>query len=68
MKNWIPSDQPQLSIAFEYFNDELSESRETLDCHDEFICSFLDVIKNPWSPNSFHSKARQHKRDNPSSY
>ena len=49
-------------------DDELVELQDELDCPDEFICDFLEVVKNRWSPDSCHSKARQHKRDNPSSY
>ena len=56
------------SRTFEFFNDELTELQEELDCPDEFICDFLEVIKNRWSPDSCHAKARQHKRDNPSFY
>ena len=57
-----------ISRTFDFFIDELAELQEELDCPDEFICDFLEIVKNRWSPDSCHSKARQHKRDNPSSY
>ena len=71
MKKWIPSHQEQLgpiSRTFDFFVDELTELQEELDCPDEFIYDFLEVIRNRWSYDSCHSKARQHKRQNPSSY
>ena len=71
MYKWIQSQDQQsglISRTFEFFNDELTELQEKLDCPDEFICDFLEVVKNHWSPDSCHSKARQHKRDHPSSY
>jgi len=42
--------------------------QEELDCPDEFIYDFLEVIRNRWSSDSCHSKARQHKIDNPNLY
>ena len=71
MSKWIPSQVQQsgsINRTFEFFNDELTEMQKELDCPDEFICEFLDIVKNRWSPDSCHSKARQHKKDNPSSY
>ena len=71
MVKWFPSKIQQsgsISRTFDVFNQKLNELQEELDCTDEFICDFLEVIKNRWSPNSCHAKARQHKRDNPSSY
>ena len=71
MDKWIPSQKQKsdlISRTFEFFIDELNELQDELDCPDEFICNFLEVIKSRWSPDSCHSKARQHKRDNPSSY
>ena len=71
MNKWIPSQKQQselISRTFEFFNDELAELQDELDCPNEFICDFLEVVKNAWSPDSCHFKARQHKRDNPSSY
>ena len=71
MDKWIPSQKQKsglISRTFEFFIDELAELQEELDCPDEFICDFLEIVKNRWSPGSCHSKARQHKRDNPSSY
>ena len=71
MAKWIPSQKQKsglISRTFEFFIDELAELQDELDCTDEFICDFLEVVKNRWSPDSCHSKARQHKRDNPSSY
>jgi len=71
MDKWILSQKQKTGIisrTFEFFIDELTELQEELDCPDEFICDFLEVVKDRWSPNSCHSKARQHKRDNPSFY
>ena len=71
MNKWMPSQKQQLGLinrTFELLNDELTELQKELNCTDEFICDFLEVVKNRWSPDSCHSKARQHKRDNPSSY
>ena len=71
MDKWIPSQKQKsgsICRTFEFFIDELEELQDELDCPDEFICDFLEVVKNRWSPDSCHSKARQHKRDNPSSY
>ena len=71
MAKWIPSQKQKsglISRTFEFFIDELAELQDELDCPDEFIRDFLEVVKNHWSPDSCHSKARQHKRDNPSSY
>ena len=71
MAKWIPSQKQKsglISRTFEFFIDELAELQDELDCPDEFIFDFLEVVKNRWSPDSCHSKARQHKRDNPSSY
>ena len=71
MAKWIPSQKQKsglISRTFEFFIDELKELQDELDCPDEFICDFLEVVKNRSSPDSCHSKARQHKRDNPSSY
>ena len=71
MVKWNPSQVEQsglISKTFELFNKELTELQEQLNCPDEFILDFLDVIKNRWSPDSCHSRARQHKRDNPSDY
>ena len=67
----IPSQKQKLvliSDIFGVFIDKLAKFQDEFDCPDEFICDFLDVVKNRWSPDGCHSKARQHKRDNPSSY
>ena len=71
MGEWTPSQKQKsglISRTFEFFIDELAELQEELDCPDEIICDFLEIVKNRWSPDGCHSKARQHKRDNPSSY
>ena len=71
MNKWIPSKSQQsglISKTFELFNDELAEMQNQLDCPNDFICEFLDVVKNHWSPESCHSRARQHKKNNPRSY
>ena len=71
MGKWTPTQKQKsglISRTFDFFIDELAELQEELNCPDEFICEFLEVGKNRWSPDSCHSKARQHKRDNPSSY
>ena len=71
MDKWFPTQKQQselISRSYEFFKDELTELQDELNCPDEFIFDFLEVVKNRWSPDSCHSKARQHKRDNPSSY
>ena len=71
MDKWIPSQKEQLgsiSRTFEFFNDELAQLQDELDCPNEFICDFLEIVKNHWSSDSCHSKARKHKRDNPTYY
>ncbi len=71
MNTWKPSREQQsgsISRTFEFFIDELTELQEELNCPDEFIHDFLEVIRNRWSSESCYSKARQHKRDNPDSY
>ncbi len=71
MNKWNPSQEQQsgsISRTFDFFIDELTELQEELGCPDEFISDFLDVIKNRWLSGSCHSKAREHKRENPSSY
>ena len=71
MNKWKPSEEQQsgsISRTFDFFVDELTELQEELDCPDEFIHDFLEVITKRWSSNSCHSKARQHKRDNPFFY
>ena len=71
MHKWTPSQKQQsglLNKSFENFNEELSHLQKELDCPDEFICDFLEVVKKHWSPKSCHSRARQHKRYNPNSY
>tara|TARA_Y100001968_G_scaffold325724_1_gene367482 strand:- start:1979 stop:2194 length:216 start_codon:yes stop_codon:yes gene_type:complete len=68
MNKWIPTKKQKselISKTFELINHELVELQEELDCPDEFICDFLDFVKHRWSPDSCHSKLRQHKRDNP---
>ena len=71
MNKWNPTQQQQsgsISRTFEFFIDKLTELQEDLDCSDEFIYDFLEVIRNRWSSDSCHSRARQHKKENPSSY
>ena len=71
MNKWKPSHEQQsgsISRTFNFFVDELTELQEELDCPDEFIYDFLEVIRNRWSSDSCHSKARQHKIDNPNLY
>ena len=49
MNKWIPSKSQQsglISKTFELFNDELAEMQNQLDCPNDFICEFLDVVKN----------------------
>ena len=71
MNKWKPSQEQQsgsISRTFDFFVDELTELQEELDCPDEFIYDFLEVLRNRWSSDSCHSKARLHKRDNLISY
>ena len=71
MNKWNASPEQKLGSitrTFDFFIYELTELQEELDCPDEFIYDFLEVIRNRWFSNSCHSKARQHKRDNPNLY
>ena len=71
MGKWIPSQKQKSGLktrTFEFFIDELAELQDELYCPDESICDFLEIIKNRWSPDNCYLKARQQKRDNPSSY
>ena len=71
MKKWNPSREQQsgsICRTFDFFVDELTELQEELGCPDQFIYDFLEVIRNRWSPDTCHSKARQHKKDNPNIY
>ena len=71
MSKWDPSQEQQsgaISRTFDFFIDELTELQEELNCPDEFIYDFLNVIRNRWSPDSCHSKVRNNKRNNPGSY
>ena len=71
MNKWKPSQEQQsgsISRTFDFFIDELTELQEELDCPDDFIYDFLDIIRNRWSSDSCHSKVRQHKRFTPSFY
>ena len=70
-KKWQPTQNQQtgpISRVFDFFTEELNELQEELDCPDEFIYDFLEVIRNRWSSDSCHAKARQNKRDNPDAY
>ena len=71
MEKWIPSQEQQLgpiSRTFDFFIDELIELQDELNCPDQFICDFVEVLKNRWSSDSCYSKARLHKKNNPNSY
>ena len=71
MNKWKPSQEQQsgsISRTFDFFMDELTELQEELDCPDDFIYDFIEVIRNRWSSESCHSRVRQHKRCNPSLY
>ena len=71
MDKWIPSQEQQSGLitrTFDFFIDELTELQEELDCPDDFIYDFLEIIRNRWSHDSCHSKTRQNKRDKPNMY
>ena len=71
MDKWNPSQEQQtgsISRTFEIFINELIELQDELNCPDDFIIDFLDVVSKRWSSDSCHSKARMHKKDNPSLY
>ncbi len=71
MTKWNPLQEQQsgpISKTFDLFIDVLTELQDELDCPDEFIYDFLEVIRKRWSDNSCHSKARKHKWDNPELY
>tara|TARA_B100000579_G_scaffold383962_1_gene354101 strand:- start:135 stop:350 length:216 start_codon:yes stop_codon:yes gene_type:complete len=71
MDKWNPSQEQQtgsISRTFEIFINELIELQDELNCPDDFIIDFLDVVSKRWSSDSCHSKARRHKKDNPTLY
>ena len=71
MDKWKPTQEQQsgpITRTFDFFTDELNDLQEELNCPDDFIYNFLEVVRYRWSPDSCHSKARQHKRDNPDAY
>ena len=48
MNKWNPCPEQQsgpISRTFDFFVDELTELQEELDCPDEFIYDFLEVIE-----------------------
>ena len=70
-EKWTPTKEQNEGVVtrtVDFFLDELKELQEELDCPDEFIYDFLEVIRNRWSQDSCHAKARQNKRDNPDAY
>ncbi len=71
MTKWKPSKAQQLgpiSKKFQYFIYELTELQEELDCPDEFIYDFLEVVRKRWSPDSCHAIVRKHKKNNADLY
>ena len=71
MDKWKPTQEQQsgpITRTFDFFTDELNDLQEELNCPDDFIYNFLEVVRNQWSSDSCYSKARQHKRDNPDAY
>ena len=71
MDKWKPTQKQQsgpITRTFDFFTDELNDLQEELNCPDDFIYNFLEVVRNQWSPDSCHSKARQHKKNNPDAY
>ena len=68
MDKWKPTQEQQsgpITRTFDFFTDELNDLQEELNCPDDFIYNFLEVIRNQSSPDSCHSQQKQHKRDNP---
>ena len=71
MYKWTPTQEQQsgcISRTFDFFIDELTELQDELDCPDEFISNFLEILKNRWAADSCHSKQRLHKRNHPEDY
>ena len=67
-EKWKPTKEQYIgpiSRVSEFFIDELNELQEELQCTDEFIYDFMEAIRNRWSPDSCHAKARKLKRENP---
>ena len=70
-EKWEPTEEQStgpISRVSEFFIDELNELQEDLECPDEFIYDFMEAIRNRWSPDSCHSKARKLKREKPHAY
>ena len=71
MDQWNPSHAQQsgpISKKFNFFIEELTKLQNELNCPDEFIYDFLEVVRNRWSSDSCHARARQHKRNNSDLY
>ncbi len=67
-KKWKPTydqNQEPISRVSEFFIEELNELQEELNGPDEFIYEFIEALRNRWSPNSCHNKARKIKKENP---
>ena len=57
MDKWKPTEEQQLgpiTRTFDFFTDELNDLQEELNCPDDFIYNFLEVVRNQWSPDSCH--------------
>ena len=66
-EKWKPTEEQNtgpISRVAEFFIDELNEMQEELDCPDEFICDFLEAIKDFWTPDSCHAQWRKIKTEN----
>ena len=66
-KTWEPTNQQNIEIissVYEFIKGELSELQEKTECPDSFIFDFIGRIQHEWHPESCHSLARNHKKNN----
>ena len=65
-ENWEPTHEQNIGIVssvYEFIKEELSELQEITECSDSFIYDFIARIQHEWHPESCHSMARNHKKN-----
>ncbi len=65
-ETWEPTQEQNVGIissVYEFIKGELSELQEITECPDSFIYNFIGRIQQEWDPESCHSLARNHKKN-----
>jgi len=65
-ETWEPTQEQNVGIissVYEFIKGELSELQEITECPDSFIYDFIGRIQYEWDPESCHSLARNHKKN-----